>query len=374
MNLVYKSLKFLKSLSIILIISFFLSLIIDFFFGKYILKSLDSYLQKTEFYERILRTDHPVFHHSFLSNVNYKKSKGFEGIYTFCTDNHGFRSECGKINSKNFDIGFMGDSFVEGVSLNYEDTFVGLFAKSKKKFKVANLGISSYAPSIYFSKLKYLLENNYNFKHIIFFIDISDLYDDSVLYKLNEDGTVFERYEKEKGLKRRKFLRSNFPLTNYYMYVIKKNSQLKNDKKKIEKFLDVPLFNKKASIKAEWTFYGNNDHPDYNIGIKESQKVLINNMEKAYKLLNSKNIKMSVAVYPWPQQIQNDVINSKHVKMWKDFCYKKCEKFINFFPFFFEEKEKSSFLDVYKKYFFWNDVHFNSMGNKMIAKKLLEIF
>ena len=158
------------------------------------------------------------------------------------------------------------------------------------------------------------------------------------------------------------------------MYVIKKNSQLKKDKKKLEKFSEAPTFNKKASIKAEWTYYENNIHPDYNIGIKESQKVLINNMEKAHDLLQSKNIKMSLVVYPWPQQIQNDVVDSKHVKMWREFCYKKCEQFVNFFPFFFKEKEKSSFLEVYKKYFFWNDVHFNSSGNKVIAEKLLEIF
>ena len=98
------------------------------------------------------------------------------------------------------------------------------------------------------------------------------------------------------------------------------------------------------------------------------------NMEKAYNLLKSNNIKMSLVVYPWPHQIQNDVVNSKHVNMWQEFCYKKCENFVNFFPFFFKEKEKSSFLEVYQKYFFWNDVHFNQSGNKVIAKKLLEIF
>ena len=369
-----RALNFLKIFFSIIFITFILSLLIDFFFGKKILKTLDGYLVETEFYGRLMRTDHSIFHHSFLPNVKYKKSKGFEGIYAFCTDNHGFRSKCGKVNSKNFDIGFMGDSFVEGVSLNYEKTFVGLFADNNKNLKVANLGVTSYAPSIYFSKLKYLLDNNYNFKHIIFFIDISDLYDDSVFYKLNENGTVSERYEKEKSLKRRKFLRSKFPLTNYYMYVIKKNSQLKDGTKKLEKFSNTPSFNKKASIKAEWTYYGSNIHPDYYIGIKESQKILINNMEKAFNLLKSKNIKMSLAVYPWPQQIQNDVVNSKHVNMWREFCYKKCEKFVNFFPFFFKEKEKSSFLEVYKKYFFWNDVHFNSSGNEIIAKKLLEIF
>ena len=97
-------------------------------------------------------------------------------------------------------------------------------------------------------------------------------------------------------------------------------------------------------------------------------------MNKTYELLKKNNIKMSIVVYPWPQQLKNDFVNSKHVTMWEEFCVKKCVKFINFFPFFFEEKDKTSFLDVYKKYYYWNDIHFNAEGNKIIAKRLLKEF
>ena len=367
-----KILNFFKISSIIFLITFILSLAIDFFFGKLILKNLDSFLVKTEFYGRLMRIDHPVFHHSFKANVNYKNHRGFEKKHTFCTDNHGFRSECNKKSSKEFDIGFMGDSFVEGTSENFEDTFVGIFSKANKNLKIANLGITSYAPSIYYSKTKYLLDNGFKFKHIIFFIDVSDLYDDSVFYKLNDDDSISERNEKEKGLKRRKFLRANFPLTNYYMFVIKKSSQIKNTKPTVIK--DNPSFNKKAAVKAEWTYYKQDNHPDYNLSILDSQMLLIDTMNKTYELLKRNNIKMSVAVYPWPQQLKNDLVNSKHVTMWKEFCINKCVKFINFFPFFFEEKNKTSFIEVYRKYYYWNDIHFNAEGNKIIAEKLLKEF
>ena len=363
---------FLKKTFVIVLISFVLSLIIDFFFGKLILKNLDGFLVKTEFYGRLMRIDHPVFHHSFKANVNYKNHRGFEKINTFCTDNHGFRSECGQQSEKEFDIGFMGDSFVEGTSEDFEDTFVGIFSKANKNSKIANLGITSYAPSIYYSKIKYLLNNGFKFKQIIFFIDVSDLYDDSVFYKLNDDDTISERNEKEKGLKRRKFLRTNFPLTNYYMFVIKKSTQIKNTVPVVIK--DNPSFNKKAAVKAEWTYYKQDNHPDYNLSILDSQKLLIKTMNKINELLKKNNIKMSVAVYPWPQQLKNDNVNSKHVTMWKDFCNKKCVKFIDFFPFFFEKKNKSSFLEVYKKYYYWNDIHFNAVGNKVIADRLLKEF
>ena len=372
MNYLKVCISFAKKTVAIIFITFFLSLLIDFFFGRLILKGLDPILVKTEFYGRLMRIDHPIFHHSFLPNVKYENHRGFEGKNIFCTNNHGFRSECGEVTKKDFDYGIMGDSFVEGTSENFEDTFVGIFSRKKQNLKVANLGIVSYAPSIYYSKIKYLLDNNYKFKHIIFFIDISDLYDDSVFYKLSDNGIVSERNEKEKGLKRRKFLRSNFPLTNYYMFVIKKNRQLKQDNPLTNK--DYPFFNKKAAIKSEWTFYKQDKHPEYNLGIIESQKLLLDIMDKTYELLKENNIKMSIVVYPWPQQLQNDSVNSKHVTMWKKFCVNKCVKFINFFPFFFEKKNNSSFLEVYRKYYYWNDIHFNAEGNRIIAEKLLKEF
>ena len=91
-------------------------------------------------------------------------------------------------------------------------------------------------------------------------------------------------------------------------------------------------------------------------------------------MLKKENIEMSIAIYPWPQQLKNDNVNSMHVSMWKEFCKLKCKRFINYFDFFFEEKNKNSFLEVYKKYYFWNDVHFNTNGNKVIADRLIEEF
>ena len=86
------------------------------------------------------------------------------------------------------------------------------------------------------------------------------------------------------------------------------------------------------------------------------------------------NIKLSLAVYPWPHQLENDVVNSKHVKIWQKFCQNKCEKFINYFPIFFEKMNNSSYLETYKKFYFKNDPHFNKMGHKVLAKELIRSF
>ena len=360
-----------KIVSIIFFISFFLTLVIDFFFGKIILNKLDPYLSKTNFYERLIRKDHKIYHHTLKENSHYKKARSFSGYFTLCTDNHGFKYKCDTRRNKKFDIAFIGDSFVEGVALNYEKTFVGLFEK-EKKVSVANLGVTSYAPNIYLSKIKYLLENDYEFNHLIVFIDISDLYDDNTFYKLNKNFSVSEKNAKKKRLKLRKYLRTNFPLTNYYMYVIKMNNRLNNEVPPL--ISDEPVFNEKAALKASWTFSKKDEIDGFDEPISKTQSEMLDVMNELYKILYKNKIKLSLAVYPWPQQLKFDKINSIHVSMWENFCKNKCEKFINFFPYFFNEIKKSSYIETYKKYYFWNDVHFNSEGNKIIAKKLIEEF
>jgi len=363
--------NFFKSTLIILFITFSISLVIDFFFGKLILNKFDYYFSKTDFYERLIRIDHKFYHHTLKENVKYYKATSFNKYYTLCTDNHGFKYKCGAKRSKNFDVAFLGDSFVEGVALSYEKTFVGIF-EEKKKASVANLGVTSYAPNIYLSKMKYLLKNNFKFNHVIVFIDISDLYDDNTFYKLNEDFSISEKNAKEKNLKRRKFLRYNFPLTNYYMFVIKMNNRINKEVPPL--ISKEPIFNERASRKAKWTYQTDDNLEGYQEPVSKTQSQMISVMNKLYELLKKNNITLSIAVYPWPQQIKYDVVNSKHVEMWKNFCTGKCFKFINYFPYFFEEKRKSSYLDVFKKYYFWNDVHFNEYGNKIIADKLTNVF
>ena len=90
-------------------------------------------------------------------------------------------------------------------------------------------------------------------------------------------------------------------------------------------------------------------------------------MLKLSKLLISKNIGLSIAVYPWPGTLKNDTQNNKQVKLWKEFCSINCKNFYNFMPLFFSELNNSEFLKVYRKLYIKNDVHLNSYGHKIIS-------
>ena len=184
--------------------------------------------------------------------------------------------------------------------------------------------------------------------------------------------SVSEKNAKEKRLKTRKFLRSNFPLTNYYMFVIKMNNRINKEVPPVNSV--EPIFTEKVSLKAKWTYQSEDEINGYEDPVSKTQAEMIDAMQKLYELVSKKNIKFSIAVFPWPQQLKFDNVNSKHVKMWKEFCEEKCFKFIDFFPFFFREMEETSYIEVFKKYYFWNDVHFNAEGNKVIAERLIQEF
>ena len=81
------------------------------------------------------------------------------------------------LKKEKYDLIFLGDSFTEGVGLNYEDTFVGLF-ENKSKMNILNLGVQSYSPSLHLKKINFLIKNKVKFKEAIIAIDISDLYDE----------------------------------------------------------------------------------------------------------------------------------------------------------------------------------------------------
>ena len=367
-----KILKTIWSLFLIILITFVFTLIIDFFFGKKILELTDKFWIKTEFYGKIKRINHDIYHHGLKANVKMKNVKGFNGNYTFCTDNHGFRYKCNHpIRGKNFDYAFMGDSFTEGSSVSYEDSFVGMFEKATNK-KVANLGVVSYAPKIYLSKLNFLLEKGYTFEHVIIPIDISDLYDDDVSYRLKKNYIVEDNFERGEKLKIRRFLRKNFPFTNFYMFVIKNLNQVGYKPVNLEN--NKPSFHKDVLLKAKWTYSSDKFIDGYWKPVQSAQNEMIETMTKLYELLSKRDIPLSIVIYPWPQQLENDNENSKHVQMWRLFCENKCANFINLFPIFFKEKKDHGYLETYKKYYWWNDMHFNIEGNVLVAKEMLKYF
>ena len=146
-------------------------------------------------------TKNKIYHHDFIINgstglIKYDLEAENYEIYT---NSLGFRDKSCRViplSGQNKRILFIGDSFTEGVLLNYHDTFVGIIETflRDKGIEILNAGRSSYSPIIYWRKIKYLIEEvGLKFEEVVVYIDISDAQDESLGYELSEDQTVKRR-------------------------------------------------------------------------------------------------------------------------------------------------------------------------------------
>ena len=404
-----------RDFSYIAIFTIVLFLLVDFFAGAWLLSIAKRELPKDQF-----RASHDIYHHTLKPNYN---GIGYWGpdIYHVCTNGSAFKDRCenvGKIE-KSFDIGFIGDSFTEGVGMTYEDSFVGMVANHFPSLKIANLGVVSYAPSIYLAKLKEFYKQGYSFKNIIVFIDIGDVQDEALTYEV-VNGKVLSRHEQlpEGFLPRlRRYASKLLPLTGFLWNKIKAYAQSYNtvisseqatsiqttpvavseDKNQLQNSSLKPAIHsafeshskvntnapampnapiEEVSIyerdytRSSWTYNVNSS--GYGLdGVKGTLEKMTRTMEELYELTRINGSTLSVGVYPWPGQIKFDVEDSLQVQVWKNFCTNRCKHFYNSFPEFFRRKAEIGEDAVIYKYYMGGDMHFSVAGNKVIADTLI---
>ena len=376
---------------LITFISLFLFLIIDFFFGRFLIKKYSSIIKENLFYQKKYRVYDPIFHHSFAPSIGDTITQWGDKLrHNICTNEYGFISQCGAKKEEFYDIIFIGDSFTEGVGYKYEDTFAGLI-QNKLKLPTANMAVKSYSTKIYLSKTKYFLDKGVKFKHLVVFIDISDLIDDSNDYILTKNFII---KDKKLGKKIETFINVNFPLLDYFVFYLNSEKIIKNFYfvKSIKKYLskneEIVLNNSgnvisdnkaqewqlRSDLRSQWTYSKTNQIKGYDLPIDVAINEQVKTMTQLYELLKKNNIKLSIAVYPWPQTILYDKRENLMKTTWENFCINKCANFINTFPLFMNGGDQISKRKIIDKYYIENDFHFNLEGNKLIADYFIKNF
>ena len=354
-----------KESLIVLVVSIILLLLIDYFLGYAILKQAPISTRNNA--ERGIKIRHPVYHHTL--SANYDGLGRNQSEYRFCTNSDGLKSKCGAVSDhKKIDIGFLGDSFTEGLGLPYEKTFVGLIAEKLPGKKIANLGAASYSPSIYYLKLKDFLKNGYTFNEVVVYIDISDIADEANYAIV--DGKVVNTIGSTGN--RKLFPLVNFGLKGLRDRLISAFGILHHDYHVDHLDLTDAVYQRDFR-RAAWTFDDSNEGYG-ELGVKGSIDKSIAIMQKLYDLCKTNNIKLSIGVYPWPSQILYDTEESNQVQIWRNFCTDKCTNFYNSFPTFFDLIKSTSKKEVINNNFFHGDMHFNENGNQIIAADFLKTY
>jgi lysophospholipase L1-like esterase len=281
---------------------------------------------------------------------------------------------------------FIGDSFTEGIGVEFEDTFVGIIGKklSYDSIEILNAGVSSYSPAIYYRKTKYLLEEtNISFDSLVVFLDISDIEDEAEFYWIDDDRVIGTDRVPQVWLGMRKSGRTikqeialhasnsigNAAVYNSIIvclgYLVKSNITIIPDSGEERSEQDDELGTGK--LRALWTV---NDALFTSFGAKGLRRGR-ENMDRLLDVLKRYDIDLTVVVYPWPDQIIEQDLHSRQVSFWRAWAEERGVQFIDLFPVFVSEKDGEATI---RENFLPGDVHWNEAGHRLVAERFLKAY
>ncbi len=317
--------------------------------------------------ERQYRKVHDVFHHTMSPYVDYENARWGPLKYSIKTNSLGFKDSSNRhipLATDQFRIMFIGDSFTEGKGYRYERTFVGLLDEEfrGKGVDILNAAVSSYSPIIYLRKVEYLMKSvGLEFDHLIVFIDISDIEDDGRIYWFDENRNVQSeakiRQEEGRGDKMefKDILAENTIIPSYLRL------SLRRLKYYVRALRGEDLKGAVGIERSLWTV----DEKLYREFGEQGLQAAAEYMEELYRLLRERGIGLTIAVYPWPDQILQRDLDSIQVDFWKAWAKQHRITILDFFPDFIDARDA---LTVFREYFIPGDIHWNERGHRLIAR------
>lgn len=342
--------------------------------------------------DRSGRIAHDDYHHGLMAN--------FEGYETW-----------GRLRSKLYtnSLGFkdarvrdvpavgdarrvllIGDSFTEGVGLEFEQTFAGMLhqagQKRADKIEFLNAGVISYSPTIYYRKIKYLIDAGLKFDEVVVFSDLSDVQDEAIAYFCVDEIAEYRQHCAEPSYapaakptltpvagrqalpKTEPKFKDNFAMTDRLLQMFWHEIDARTGSGR--RFADRLHMTQRAG----WTMRAIDVDKAYQpLGVEGGIRRSVRHMEALAELLRSRGIGLTVVVYPWPFQLIYNDKQSRQVEIWRKFCEQNCKRFIDLFPVVFAEKEARK--NWYEEMFIPGDIHYSPEGNRVlfeaIAKELL---
>ena len=352
-----------------ILIIIFVIIILDLFINILIPEKIKKEIGITKNYS--LKSER--FHHKIAPNINVYEYWG-DNKYKVKTNVYSMRilnERSSKIEENKNNIGFMGDSFVYGSGINYDDHFINKLSNKFKNFNMLNLGFVSYSPSIYFKRIQYYVdEKKIKFKKIFLFVDVSDIQDEGVFYRENYKGNIVRKWlndnDNEKKLKKYKiknYLQQNSFIFKFYQVFFQRKGTDKS----------INCLNKKEDI-DNYIPYIDYERMAYGIDkIIQKEEWVVKGMSNVNKYLDkiknlSKKEKFELIIVYYPSAVEvikkinfNKSLHFELLKKWSD---------SNNVDFIDASKGFGSLntgLLNYKKNFILCDVHWNRNGHEIIA-------
>jgi lysophospholipase L1-like esterase len=316
----------------------------------------------------VLRSQDDLLHHKFnplASAVTYWGAEKF----TIHTNSLAMRDDSKRHVSLNkttdYRVLFLGDSFTEGQGVEFHESFVGRVGASfsNTSLEVLNAGVTSYSPINYQARLKGLLEKGLEIDEIFVFLDISDI-EDSLVYKVEGTKIVDDPQAWENlaaGVARLDYERAFESFRKMIGYLSNKSYFL-------ERFIPMNTVFHKTGVfgysRGAWTY----DQRVFDLYGRRGLELATRYMDQLHTIALRHNLALTLAIYPWPQQIRYDPSVSIHVSHWRKWAKNHNAGFINLFSAFASPGKPDAIIE---KYFLRHDVHWNAAGHQVIADRVI---
>jgi hypothetical protein len=330
----------------------------------------------------LCRVPDPVRHHALKANCVSTVHWGRDS-YEFVTNSIGLRDEKIRevpVTDARPRILLLGDSFTEGESA-WGDSYAGKIAARLPEYDFLNGAVAAYSPSNYLNVTRKLLADGFDIDEIIVFLDNSAVHYEAAFYRdLDGSGAVGGPGREHRRISwygnLRFWISSHLFVTNDIFQFVE------------QQLVQHGYYHLVASISgndtfdlewAAWTYRPVNESDGFPTGYaplgveggiaREKAK-----MDLLWRELEKRHIPLSVVVYPFASQLVHDTVDSRQVRIWREWCEGKCKRFIDAFPGFFAVKERCSPLQRgcwYLDYFIFGDMHYSAAGNAMVADILV---
>lgn len=318
------------------------------------------------------RTESPYYHHDLRPNVIAPKVRWGYAPYSMYTNSLGFRDRAPRTISRvptGRRLLLIGDSFTEGVGVDYEDSFAGLLDQElgRRGIDVLNAGVSSYAPSAYYAKVRHLLKTvGLRITDLAVFLDISDICDEAIYYRWEGDRLVMpytmndfdclgrapqQGTQTLMELGRRSLTMRLLGLATLQRRSIRAVKDPERD----------------VWARSAWT----SDERLFNLYARGGLDKAAASMDALSELLREHGVTLHLVVYPWPHQIFEQDLRSRHVDYWEAWARRRGHRFVDLFPSFINGEPGER---VYTRNFIAGDVHLSRAGHEVVKDGFLRHF
>ena len=389
------SLKKLRNGLIFCFIFFVIDLsLTQLYFSNFLKKKLEKqYISDLE--NRVPNKD---YKYTFKKKSSFKSNYiGHE--YIVKTNNLGFRDyEIRDLNRNSYYTIVIGDSFVEGVTLEYKDTLVAQLNKKIQNnninnYEFLNAGVASYSPYIYQRKVISIIKENpwLKINRVILLLDKSDVPDELNYFDPIQRPEYFPvekedynfKYNEDffKDLKRGDLWRflSKQTTTGSFLKIVGDIMDMERrnlrDRYKLSKKLGKSFFKiSSKQVKSIRSINTSDFIAKYLYGNlwetkgKKSVNFSIENIIILKNYLDIRNIELLVVLFPWPFEIANKTPRENYTNYIIQELMRKGIKYISVYKYFLKGDIYSNISDNY----IYNDPHFNRQGNKILSDIIWE--